>query len=257
MNPKMAETITQEPEPITQTTPDTVVATDTPSTETATTDETTDAFDSSTFEVEYGLPEGTLKGVTDEESALQAVRDYTDKLLTAGLTVPQQQAAQAITGQTAAKPADSADKKPSGNVELDALRAELVEVKSTIQQFTQAAQQQQIQELQRRIAAEVDRWDSPKYGKGQARNYNQIKAVRELQELVSTHVAGYVATGRNAPAVESVLRQVRVFHDEGFKPGQQKATPAKQAPLGTPGGQAKAAGDGEPRSIHHALMGRG
>jgi len=44
-----------------------------------------DAFDASSYEESFGLPAGTLSGVEDAEAALEAVREYTDKTLTAGL----------------------------------------------------------------------------------------------------------------------------------------------------------------------------
>lgn len=215
----------------------------------------TDEFNPSEYEQTFGLPAGTLKDATDAESALAAVREYADRTLTAGLGFDFQGQQKPAETKAAAKGAEdkSDGEKGSGNAELDALRAELVEVKGMLQQNAQAQQQRMEQELERRISAEIDSWDSPKYGKSQSRNFNQTKADKEIRELMVTHITGLHAHGQPAPEVEKLLRQVRAFHDSDYSPAAPKQ---KQAPLGTPNAAAKQAQAGNaPRNIHEALMG--
>lgn len=212
-----------------------------------------EAFDPSVLESQFGLPSGMLKDTTDAESALEAIRQYADSTLTAGLSHPGSPTQTKPPAETKPETKPDGGKQGSGNAEIDALRAELVEVKSVLTQQQQAAQHAQMAEIQRRMDAEIDNWSSPKYGKGTARNFNQSKATQELRDLVGTHVAGMQATGRPIPTVEAIMRQVRAFHDADYKPSasaQQKA----QAPLGTPGAASKQIkADGAPRNIHEAL----
>lgn len=208
-------------------------------------------FNPAEYEASFGLPAGSLKDVTDADSALKVIREHTDKLLIAGLSAGG--AADLPTAEEKPAPKPKADdKKPvaSGNAEIDALRAELAEVKGTIANQTKAQQQSQLQELDRRILTEIDSWKSPKYGVGTTRNYKQVKATRALREILLTHVAGYQATGQPIPLVETALRQVRVHDDEDYKPVVKK----KDGALGTPGRSGKSGGDTTPANIHQALM---
>lgn len=216
-----------------------------------------DAFDAATLEADYGLPAGTLADAKDEESALEMIRQHTDSVLSAGLTAPQStgQATEQVMGQEAPKQEgrtpSPGQKAPGGNAELDALRAELQEVKSTIQKQQQAQQQEVSQMLQQRAIAEVDNWKSPKYGTSESRTFNQLKALRELDELVNTHLAGCRAQGKQTPNIERVLRQVRAFHDD-VKPAKK----AESKPLGSSGASRQRLGNEEPGNIHTAMMSR-
>lgn len=211
-------------------------------------------FNGNEYEQSFGLPAGTLKDVKDAESALAIIRSHTDKTLLAGdtyvggATVPAAETTAAKIGAAAA-----AAPVTGGNPELDALRAEVNELKGDREKERTAANHREVVEQLRRFESEVDSWASPKYGVTGHRTYDQQRAYRGLMGLGSTHIAGYVATNQASPAPEHVARQVRVFDDKDYKPTQN--TTAK--PVGTPGSGSKAANASasEPRNIHEALMG--
>lgn len=217
-----------------------------------------DVFDASSYEQSFGLPADTLKGVEDAKSALEAIREYTDKTLTAGLLSDAVGGATVAPADTSAdKGAESGDTKKDAagkNPELDDLRAELSEVKESLATREKNDYDNRVAEINRRVDSEIDDWASPKYGTSKSRNFKQAKAVKELQDLVGTHIAGSKVQGKNPPVVESLLRQVRTFHDDEYKPAPAKKN--SDTPLGSPGtGSRSAKGDGSPKNIHEALMG--
>ena len=212
-------------------------------------------FDPDAIEEAFGLPSGSLKDVTDTATALDLVRQLTDKTLIAGLELGDQvvepAAAPKAPAAAPASPEPGAKTTPV-NAEIEALRAQLVEVKTLIQQQTETNNQRLAAELDGRIRSEIDSWESPKYGVGKSRNFNQTKAEKELRNLARTHVAGLQVQGAVVPTVEVILRRVRAFDDADFKPTRKSAA----APLGTPGTPKGAPGGGkdEPKNIHELLM---
>ena len=218
-----------------------------------------DAFDASSYEESFGLPAGTLDGVGNAESALESIREYTDKTLTAGLLSDAKIDPAVVVDETppvgaAETPAATGKLATSKNLELDALRADLAEVKEKLVTRENNDHNAQVVEINRRVDSEIDDWASPKYGTSKSRNFNQAKSVKELQELVQTHIAGSQAQGKAPPIVEQLLRQVRTFHDDEYKPSPVKKN--GEAVLGSPGtGSRSTKGDDGPKNIHEALMG--
>lgn len=217
-------------------------------------------WDAESLEVSFGLPPGSLRDVKDEASALEAVRTMTDKLLTAGLGFAEPTTETSAETKPATKPATKAETKPSGNAELDALRAEVEALKARDQEREAKLIEQQNKQntamLRQRITTKIDSWASPKYGVTGTRNFKQAQAVKEFEEvLLPNFVAGRRASGLSldAASLEAYMEQVRVFQDENYKPAKKGA--AKDAALGTPGASKPPAGSDAPRTIHHALMG--
>ena len=222
---------------------------------TETADETPAEFNPATLEATFGMPAGSLKDCKDQSEALDEIREYTDKVLIAGMGLEHTTGNVQKANETKATKAET--KATGGNAELDALRAELVEVKQSIAKQTEAQEARVLAELDTRISSTIDSWKSPKYGVGKNRNFKQVKATRDLRQLLVTHVAGLQATGEPVVGVEMLLQRVRAFDDETFDP--KKAGGATAHVLGTPGvgkdGLAKGGtNDKLPRSIHHALM---
>lgn len=227
--------------------------------------DTSDDFDAAYFEAEFGMPEGSLAEAKTPQEATAIIKEYADSMLTAGFTYkPEPQQMPQPGAQAASAPAKPAKKegekegeKPEApsNPELDALRAELQEVKSVLQSSVQAEQERLAQAVEQRLLAEIDKWESPKYGKGNKRNYNQIQAVKKLRDMAATHFRGYLATGKPVPSVEALMRQVRAFDDDTYTPGQ-KASQKPQETLGTPGSSRNREADNQPSNIHTALMGK-
>lgn len=225
--------------------------------EAAVENQATGAFDAAAVETAFGMPAGSLADCQDNASALEAVRGFTDKTLMAGLGLGgaggERPADERPPGKQPAAKNKAATQADSGNAELDAMRAELAEVKGFLKtqqdQYTSSLGEQ----LNQRIDTEIDAWKSPKYGVGKTRNYRQAKAAGELRELLKTHVAGLQASGQPISQVEPLLRRVRAFDDETYSP----AKPASgAASLGKPGGRQGTVGGGDktPQTIHHALM---
>lgn len=221
-----------------------------------------DAFDAESLEISFGLPPGSLKDVKDEAGVIDAVRTMTDKILAAGVGfTPTSADPEVNAAKGAAKPAEKKvetkvdDTKPSGNAELDALRAKVDKLESRDAERVQQTQQSMKAELDRRIGAKLDSWASPKYGVSGTRNYAQTKAVREFKEtLIPNLLSGRQAAGLPIDStIEVYMEQLRVFDDTDYKPTKKAAD--KSAALGTPGA-AKGAGKeaDAPQSIHHALM---
>lgn len=214
----------------------------------------TDEFNAEEFEQFYGLPEGTLAGAEDAEAAAAKLQEFTDSILVQGLNwtpgAGVQQTAEQQPETSAEKPAaKSKEGETPANPELDALRAELAEVKYALQQQSQQSQQAVMQQLKSRAATEIDSWASEKFGTSKSRNYKQNKALRELEQDFEVQLAGYQAMGRPVPPVEMVLRQLRAHHEGAA------AQPKKpQQPLGTPGSRKPEKGGQEPQNIHQALM---
>lgn len=217
--------------------------------------EETAAFDAASFEQDYGMPEGALADAKDEQSALELVRQHADKLLTAGFANSASQQSDNAGKETGGTANTQKEQPSSGNEEIDKLRAKLETVESKLEQQEKQRFDAAFQEVSRRAIEEIDKWDTEKYGKTGQRSYNQMKAVRELEELYSTHLAGYTTQGKNPPTIEAVMRQIRAFHDDSGskKSGSENK---KEKPLGTPGTSRSPGGsDNEPRSIHHAFTG--
>jgi len=144
----------------------------------------------------------------------------------------------------------------SKNPELDALRAEFVEVKEKLVAREQADYKQRAADLDRRVDKEIDSWASPKYGTTKSRNFKQAQSILELRGSVTTYVKGANVEGKpvSPDDVEKMLRQVRVFHDDTYKP-----TPASKngdASLGSPGTGSRSVkkDDDGPKNIHEALQ---
>lgn len=209
--------------------------------------EDTGDFDPAAVAAMYGVPAGTLSGVEDMDGAISAIRSYTDQKLIAGLGADDDE-------ETPPPPAKvAADDKKGGNAEIDALRAELAEVKASVSKQFDRELKQKESELDRRIKAEIDSWQSPRYGVGKTRNFNQTKATKNLSKLLRTHIRGHEAGGEPLPLIEVLLRQVRVFDDDTFKPTTTKA--ADKGAVGTPGTSRETKEDKDaPRSIHHAFQ---
>lgn len=246
-------------------TPETISTPSSPPAATATitemaTQETESQFDAAAFELDYGLPQGTLGEAKDEAAAMEALRGYTDKLLAAGVNFNS-----TAKPQTPATPAQADDKKPatpaSGEKaeEAPAWAKPIIERLDKIEQQSQLAQQTQFQtqmaELDGRIVDEIDSWKSERYGTSESRGYKQTQAMNEIGQLLRTQAAGYLAQGKTPPRIETLLRQVRAFHDPDYTPGK-KATPTEAKPLGTPGASGARPTSEEPRSIHHAFAAR-
>lgn len=210
-------------------------------------------FDAESLEISFGLPPGSLKDVKDADSAFEAVRTMTDKILTAGVGF----APPADEKPAEKKAAPKADEKPGsgGNAEIDALRAELAEVKGIVAQQTAQAQRQESADVERRVRSKIDSWASPKYGVTGTRNWRQTRAVQEFVDvLLPNMVAGRRAAGLavSTKDVEAYMEQLRVFDDDTYKPTKKAAD--KQT-LGTPGATKGAAEQKvAPGNIHQALM---
>lgn len=209
-------------------------------------------FDAERLEVDFGMAPGTLSEAKDEASAMEIIRQHADRILSAGFTVssPATQTTDVSpkTEKSDMKPVE----KPAEKSATDIIMERLDRIEGRFQQAEQSQFQQMLSEVDRRIIAEVDKWESPKYGTSKDRRFQQLAAVKELRELVATHVAGYAAQGKQAPVIESVLRQVRAFHDADFKP-TKKPDATDKKPLGTPGTHAQPT-TGEARNIHEAYM---
>jgi hypothetical protein len=218
-----------------------------------------DEFNAESLEISFGLPPGSLKDVKDEASAYEAVRTMTDKILAAGVGfAPTTDDADANATKTTttmvAEKKPAAESKTAANPELDALRAEMAEVKGMLTRQTQQTQQQMANDLKRRMTDKMDSWASPKYGVKGNRNYKQTQAAKEFEDkLLPNLLAGYQAAGLPIDqTIETYMERLRVFDDENYKPTKKGAD--KSAALGTPGSTKSVGGDKSPRSIHHALM---
>lgn len=213
------------------------------------------SFDAASIEEAFGLPAGTLKDVKDNDSALSAVREYTDKLTVAGIGVesplgkPAEAPAAKQAGQPAAPPAEGDKPQYLTKADIDKLFADRDKAQQT--QQTGAM----LTELDRRLEAEINSWASPKYGVGKQRTFKQVKAFNDLKDMIVTHIAGAATTGQQLPIGEVLARRVRLLDDETYKP---TVAGAAAVPLGTPGA-AKAVTDANkdgPRNIHEAVMKR-
>lgn len=225
-------------------------------------------FDASTFEVDHGLPEGTLEGVTDGKAAVEKLREYTDKILSAGLMSSAQLSQADVSQKTQTgdtkDAATKAEGKADGKAEptdFEKFRSEIMqsvkaELRAAQEQAQRAQDAEMLRQIDSRIVAEIDSWNSPKYGSKDKRGYKELKAVRELRELAQTQYAGYVSQGKNSPPIETLMRQVRAFHDSDYTPSKKQATAAEKKPLGTPGTRSAGVDDGQPRTIHHAVFGK-
>jgi len=248
---------TDETQPEEISTPSSTAAT---TTETAT-PETESQFDAASFELDYGLPQGTLADAKDENAAMDALRGYTDRLLAAGIQLkpatPAKDSGDGSPGGAAPAQAAQPAEAKAGDNEPPAWAKPIIERINAIEQQSQTASQahfqNQMRELDDRIMTEIDTWASPRYGTSQSRGYKQTQELQQLGQLIRTQAAGYLAQGQTPPRIETLLRQVRAFHDPDYKPGKPAAA---TTPLGTPGASASRATEEEPRSIHHAFASR-
>lgn len=238
--------------------PATPAATTVTSPSTAAAATSSDSFDAASIEEAFGLPAGTLKDVKDTDSALSAVREYTDKLTVAGLgvesplgkpaEVPAVPAAKQ-PGQPAAATAEGDKPQYLTKTDLDKLFADREQAQQEKQTTAMLA------ELQRRLDAEVDTWASPKYGVGKQRTVKQIRAKKDLDDLILTHIGGATVTGTTLPVAEVLARRIRLLDDETYKP---TVAGAAVVPLGTPGAAKAVTTENKegPRNIHEAVLGR-
>lgn len=210
----------------------------------------TNEFDASQYEDVFGLPAGYLKGLESEEDAFEKIRSYADEKLKAGFEGYFAGGADSPADgsqQTTDSTKSSEDTKGAGeDSEYHKIRAELDEIKSHLVAERQQRQQHTLQEIERRLEAEVDSWGSKKYGTRKDRTFSQLKEYHSLRELIGTHLRGFIAEGSAPPVIEKAVRQARMFHDDTYKPSAPKK---KQEPLGTPGA-AKETTPGSPRNIH-------
>lgn len=225
-----------------------------------------DAFDVSSYEESFGLPADTLKGVENAEDALEAIRRYTDKTLTAGLlsktvgdtttsnTGAAEGVAKGVESDDVAKTAKMAIKGAGTNPELDALRAKVDGLEEKLAVREKQEQELQFADINRRGYAEIDSWESPRYGTTKSRNFKQAQAVQEVQSLLRTHILGFQVEGKLPPDIEKTLRQVRAHHDDEYRPSSAKKN--SDAALGSPGIGSRSAkkGDDGPKNIHEALQ---
>ena len=235
---------------------------ETASQESESSSEESSEFNPAEIEERFGLASGELATFKDEASALAHVSSLTDNLLSAGLgaqgyTFSEQQPAadkaapaveqQSVAAKMAKNKAQQVDKS-----ELDALRAELSEIKTALVSQHQANQKQLQAQLDSRIRQKIDSWKSPTYGTTGARKFTQNKAEKEIRELLYTHVAGLQATGRPIPEVEVILDRVRLVHDSHFTmPKNEK----KEGTVGTPGTKSSMASKNkQPANIHEAYQ---
>ena len=210
-----------------------------------------EVFDVAVIEKEYGLPVGTLKDAKDEQSAYEAIKTFTDSTLTAGGFgggAVEQLGTPPAKGKEVAKTVDT----------IEALRAELDEVKGFLVKQQEGQRAQLEAELNRRVDSRINKWNSDKYGVAGKRTYKQTKAVKEFKEiLLPNHVQGVVNSHMPVDQeVEVYMERLRLHDDETYAPGGKKQSAKDIKPLGTPGGNSGGAGgskDGSPRNIHEAL----
>lgn len=261
-DPAVTTTVAATPSAVAPATANPAAATTATSPSTAGEATSSDSFDAASIEEAFGLPAGALKDVKDSDSALSAVREYTDKVTAAGLglespfAAPAAPAAPAAVAAPAKQPGQPAAK--AGEVETPTYltKADIDKMFADREQEQQTKQSNaMLAELQRRLDAEVDIWASPKYGVGKQRTVKQIRAKKDLDDLILTHIAGASAMGDSLPVAEVLARRVRLLDDETYKPG---VAGAAAVPLGTPGASKAAASEAKegPRNIHEAVLGR-
>ena len=213
----------------------------------------TGEFDAAAVEAAFGLPAGTLADATDQASALEAVREFTDKALLAGLNFdPNADKVVTPKATDATTTIAEANKTSGGNAEIDALRAKVESLESKLTSQEKAEQARLEAELDRRFKERVDSWASPKYGVTGSRNYKQTKALNDLTQLVKTQVAGAESLKLPRTTIEILADRARLFDDETYPP----AAPKKSSDaLGTPGARKDGNGPNTgPANIHQALM---
>lgn len=223
------------------------------SSESQTQSESETEFDPEFYEETFGLPAGSLKDVTDAQSALDMIRSFTDRTLIAGLSgftggadVPETKAAPAVP----AAPKAEEKKGEATPTDFAKFKAEMMaEFDAKLNAERSAAAQAAIAQ---RISAKIDSWSSPKYGVGTARTYKQAREAKRLAEMVYEHANAAAALGQQV-TVESTLERLRLIDDETYAPSKAKAQ------VGTPGAGGKMGAKGDaskmPRNIHEALRG--
>jgi hypothetical protein len=229
---------------------------------TATTEQVAD-FNPADLESAYGLPPGFLSDAKDESDAIAAVRQFTDRTLTAGIGLEQYvfgeqpPAVETPVPQPPALPT-TAEKLSAKEAAKTEEASELAQLKSQMKALTDhivgqtKMQHEQVKaELRRRMTSKVDSWNSPKYGSSKSRSYKQQRAVNEFEQMVMTSVAGLQQFGQPVPTIEVIMERLHLYDDPEAKPAKSAE---KQAPVGTPGTRNKATGQDVPRSIHHALQ---
>jgi len=267
-----ANAATSSPAASTTPTPTTPAA-QTGATGTTTTESTpgTDTFDAAQFAADFGLPATEFTEVKDEAAALAKLRDLTDRALTAGIGfsdefVDEEPApTPAAPASTAAKVAEAVAKTgeatPPGFAEL---QKEVADLKAALsKQATDNEVSLKVQ-LNKRLAAVVDSWASPKYGVSGSRTYKQTKAFNDFTAQLKELVPGLVKTSQPIPVIETAALRLWSYDDpDGFdasRKGKKGGTAAAAvAPLGTPGQQNSkgTAGADAPGNIHEALYSGG
>lgn len=215
------------------------------------------AFDAESLEMSFGLPPGSLKDVKDEASALEALKEMTDKTLLAGLgqsfNPAEEKSAAEIAAENDKAAGKSAEGKKGDETKADTeLLNRLKALEAREAKREKELTQDRLAEVDRRLIAEVDKWASPKYGVSGSRNYNQTKAVKELRDdLIPNYLGGAQASGLGIPTIEIVARRVRVHSDDTFKPAKKDD---KAGSLGTPGKSRDGNDSKQPRNIHAAYQ---
>lgn len=223
------------------------------SSESQTQSESETEFDAEFYEETFGLPAGSLKDVTDAQSALDMIRTFTDRTLISGLAgftggadIPVSKAP--VTPPAAPKAEEK--KGEASPTDFEKFKAEMMaEFEAKLNAERSAAAQA---EIARRISSKIDSWGSAKYGVGTARTYKQAREAKRLAEMVYEHANAAAALGQQV-TVESTLERLRLIDDETYTPTKQKAQ------VGTPGAGGKMGAKGDaakmPRNIHEALRG--
>lgn len=214
-------------------------------------------FDAAEWETQYGFEPGALADCKSAEEAIATIAEAADKTILAGLTSkPAAEADGSPFTQTKPDGKDEPGSGKTGNAEIDALKAELNLIKSEIGQSKAAAEQAQLQQLEQRLDREIDKWASPKYGTGKNRNSKQYRQYQGFRDEMRSYVAGKIAMGKavSNDDLEAIARQVRVFHDDTYKPTAQKLA-ENQQPLGKPGTSTDMRpGDKQPKNIYEVIQ---
>jgi hypothetical protein len=228
----------------------------------------TGTFNAAQFESDFGLAPGSLAGVTDEAAAIVKVREFTDRALTAGIgfessfvdedSVPAAPAAAPVSTAEQIAAAAKAGTTPG----LAELQKEVADLKASLAKQSADNEAGLKVQLNKRLAAVVDSWASPKYGVAGHRTYKQTKAFNDFTGQLKELVPGLAKTSQPIPVIETAALRLWSYDDpEGFDAHRKGAKPAEgaagAAPLGTPGRQTEKGGDLSPHNIHEALYSPG
>lgn len=220
----------------------------------------TDEFDPVAYEQSYGLPAGTLGDCDTEAKALEVIRNSADTILLAGLQ-KSRELAHLQKSRELAQVAQTTpeDPVPENSSQSDGEASALKQLEQKVQQLEKHLQardtlqeQTVLSGIERRVAAEIDSWDSDMYGKsGGKRTYDQTMAVERLRQAAHTFAMGQVVQNAwdDSSGVEIALRNARAFSGDSVT---KKKKAADKAQLGSPSGSE--ASNGAPANIHAAVM---